>query len=127
MGIKEIDRQIAETERRLKSIEAERKEVLSTLQDLRRKKEKILHKQSMSSLSETSLSQNSPSADKIALFRSLFKGREDVYARRWESVRSSKSGYQPACRNEWIRGLCRKPEIKCGDCQARERKLFLLF
>ncbi len=120
MDIKEIDRQITKTEKCLKSIETKRNEVISVLQDLRRKKEEILHKQLTSSIPETSISQNSPSADKIALFRLLFKGREDVYARRWESIRSGKSGYQPACRNEWIRGLCRKPEIKCGDCQARD-------
>ena len=50
----------------------------------------------------------------------MFKGREDVYAIRWESRKSGKSGFQPACRNEWIKGLCRKREIRCGECPARE-------
>jgi hypothetical protein len=50
---------------------------------------------------------------KIALFRSLFRGREDVYARRFKS---RKSGYQPDCANEWVRGVCEKPKIKCTDC-----------
>jgi superfamily II DNA or RNA helicase/very-short-patch-repair endonuclease len=58
----------------------------------------------------------SPASDKIALFRSLFRGREDVYPRRFESRRTQKSGYQPACGNEWVRGVCEKPRIKCGDC-----------
>ena len=31
---------------------------------------------------------------KVAVFRSLFRGREDVYARRWEG-KSGKSGYSP--------------------------------
>jgi superfamily II DNA or RNA helicase len=53
---------------------------------------------------------------KIALFRSLFRGRDDVFPRRWESANSGKVGYAPACRNEWVRGICRKPAIKCGDC-----------
>jgi len=88
LGIKEIDRQITEKEKRLKSIETERNEILAVLQDLRRKKEEVLHKQSKPSLSKKSISQDSPSAAKIVLFRSLFKGREDVYARRWESVKS---------------------------------------
>ena len=25
-------------------------------------------------------------------------------------------GYAPACRNEWMRGLCDKPRVKCGVC-----------
>ena len=58
----------------------------------------------------------SPESTKIALFRSLFRGREDVYARRFESRKSGKSGYQPDCANEWIRGTCEKPRIKCTDC-----------
>jgi hypothetical protein len=53
---------------------------------------------------------------KIALFRSLFRGREDVYPRRFESRRTGKSGYQPVCANEWIEGVCGKPTIRCADC-----------
>jgi hypothetical protein len=53
---------------------------------------------------------------KIALFRSLFRGREDVYARRFESRRTGRHGYQPACANEWVRGVCEKPRIKCSEC-----------
>ena len=65
-----------------------------------------------------SLSRLSPTADKIARFRSLFRGREDVYARRFESSRSGKSGYSPACGNEWVRGVCEKPRTKCSDCAS---------
>src|SRR5215471_5206937 len=52
----------------------------------------------------------------VALFRSLFRGREDVYARRFESQKSGRSGYRPDCANEWVRGVCEKPKIKCTDC-----------
>lgn len=62
---------------------------------------------------------HSPPAAKIELFRSLFRGREDVYPRRFESRRTGKSGYAPACANEWIRGICEKPRIKCADCPDR--------
>jgi len=62
------------------------------------------------------VTRQSPASAKIALFRSLFRGREDVYPRRFESRRTGKSGYQPACGNEWIRGVCEKPRIKCSDC-----------
>ncbi|WP_291012066.1 DEAD/DEAH box helicase family protein [Hydrogenophaga sp.] len=58
-------------------------------------------------------------ADKVALFRRLFRGRTDVYPVRWESRTSGKSGYAPACANEWRAGVCEKPRIKCGDCSQR--------
>ena len=55
---------------------------------------------------------------KIALFRKLFRGRTDVYPVRWES-KAGKSGYAPACCNEWRAGVCEKPRIKCADCGHR--------
>ena len=62
----------------------------------------------------------SPAQSKIALFRSLFRGREDVYPRRFESLRTGKSGYAPACANEWRPGVCEKPRIKCAVCPNRQ-------
>jgi hypothetical protein len=64
----------------------------------------------------TALTQQSLPTEKIALFRSLFRGREDVYPRRFESRKTGRAGYQPACGNEWTRGVCEKPRIKCSDC-----------
>jgi len=58
-------------------------------------------------------------AEKVALFRRLFRGRTDVYPIRWESKTSDKSGYAPACANEWRAGVCEKPRIKCGNCSHR--------
>ena len=57
--------------------------------------------------------------ERIELFRSLFRGREDVFARRWYSKVTNKSGYQPVCVNEWRRGLCDKKAIKCAECPNR--------
>jgi len=57
--------------------------------------------------------------EKIMLFRKLFRGRTDIYPLRWESRSSGKSGYSPACANEWREGVCEKPRIKCGDCAHR--------
>lgn len=57
--------------------------------------------------------------EKVTLFRWLFRGREDVFARRFESKRTGKSGYQPVCGNEWIRGVCGKPKVKCAACPQR--------
>nr|WP_186351931.1 DEAD/DEAH box helicase [Pseudomonas veronii] len=56
---------------------------------------------------------------KVDLFRNLFRGRADVYPIRWES-KAGKSGYAPACANEWRPGVCEKPRIKCGDCGNRQ-------
>ena len=53
---------------------------------------------------------------KIALFRSLFRGRDDLYATRFENSKTGYSGYVPACDHEWIRGLCEKPRVKCAAC-----------
>lgn len=57
--------------------------------------------------------------EKVSVFRNLFKGREDVFARRWYSRTSGKSGYQPVCRNEWDRQLCDKKKYKCVECPNR--------
>lgn len=62
--------------------------------------------------------QASPAESKIALFRSLFRGRNDVYPRRFESRRTGKAGYSPACGNEWVAGVCEKPRIKCAACES---------
>ena len=58
------------------------------------------------------------STDKIRLFMSLFKGRDDLYAKRWESM-DGRPGYAPVCLNEWKRGLCGKPGVKCAFCKNR--------
>lgn len=70
-------------------------------------------------IQKVAINNASPPAEKIALFRSLFRGRDEVYPRRFESRKSGKSGYSPACANEWIRGVCEKPRIKCSDCPNR--------
>jgi len=58
-------------------------------------------------------------AEKMSIFRRLFRGRTDVYPIRWESKTTGKSGYAPACGNEWLAGVCEKPRIKCGECNNR--------
>ncbi len=59
-------------------------------------------------------------SEKIALFRSLFLGREDVFPKRWQNVRTGSAGYAPACGNEWISGICGKPKVKCGVCPNQD-------
>lgn len=43
----------------------------------------------------------SPPEAKVALFRSLFTGREDVHALRWDNERTGKAGWGPAVRGGW--------------------------
>ena len=57
--------------------------------------------------------------ERIRLFQSLFKGREDVFARRWFSKTTGKSGYQPVCINEWKQGICDKKRYRCAICPNR--------
>ena len=47
--------------------------------------------------------------EKVKLFRSLFHGREEVYAVRWEG-RNGKTGYSPAYRKTWSNSFQRKPD-----------------
>jgi len=75
--------------------------------------ESVLH---VSELEPSRLS----TAEKVELFRRLFRGRTDVYPIRWESKTTGKTGYAPACGNEWLAGVCAKPRIKCADCNNRQ-------
>jgi superfamily II DNA or RNA helicase len=59
----------------------------------------------------------SPSQEKVRLFANLFRGRDDVFARLWESRKSGKKGYSPVCEYEWQPGICAKPEKKCTNCK----------
>jgi hypothetical protein len=54
--------------------------------------------------------------DKVRLFRSLFRGREEVFPTRFESRKTGKSGYAPTCRNKFVQGVCELPKVKCGYC-----------
>ena len=63
---------------------------------------------------------HSSSQEKIEYFLSVFKGREDVYARRYHSTTTGKAGYTPVCKNEWVHGLCDKKKYRCAECPDRE-------
>ena len=58
-------------------------------------------------------------AAKVALFRSRFVGRAELYARRWESRDGARAGYAPVCANEWRAGVCKKPTVPCHVCTHR--------
>lgn len=62
----------------------------------------------------------SPSAEKLALFNSLFAMRSDVHAKSYFNKKTARVGYTPACAHEWTGGVCGKPRVKCADCSHRE-------
>ncbi|GAB6118890.1 TOTE conflict system archaeo-eukaryotic primase domain-containing protein [Dysgonomonas termitidis] len=68
----------------------------------------------------SSINKYSTPDEKIELFLSLFRGRTDVYAKRCYSKKHDSSYYIPACKNEWIRGLCDRTRVKCKDCSNRD-------
>ena len=62
----------------------------------------------------TGVNNSSDAFSKIRLFMSIFKGRKDVYAKRWENKNKGSSGYSPVCLNQWQPGVCGKPKISCS-------------
>lgn len=62
---------------------------------------------------------HSSTREKIECFLSVFRGREELYARKYYSTKTGKSGYTPVCKNEWAQGLCDKRRYKCADCPSR--------
>jgi len=116
----EIDQKINSAERELLKLEERRFLLLKKIKSLKSFREKMSQGGNSSACEKNRLTSRSSQDDKIALFRSLFKGREDVFPKRFESAKTGKKGYQPCCRNEWIKGVCRKPKIKCTDCENRD-------
>ena len=116
-----IDQMIGEAEKELAYLDLKRFDLLNKIKELKNQKRRILNELKESHEYDTSIvTSQSPEDEKITLFRSLFKGREDVYPKRFESLKSGKSGYQPSCRNEWLRGICKKPKVKCNECENRD-------
>lgn len=70
----------------------------------------------------STINKNSESKEKVQLFLSLFRGRNDVYSKRWQN-KEGKSGYSPVCLNEWKSGLCGKPRIKCMYCSHKSYRI----
>lgn len=120
-SLDEINRLLAEKERELTQLDGRRAELLAQITTLRQEKAPFLQLQEplLPSVGVPSVANQSSPEAKIALFRSLFRGREDVYPRRFESLKTGKQGYTPVCRNEWVSGICEKPKIRCEDCTHR--------
>ena len=120
-SLDEINCLIAATEAELAELNAHRSELLARAAELQREKAVLLQPKGTLNLNgKPTITNQSSQDEKIAIFRSLFRGREDIYPRRFESKKTGKKGYQPVCRNEWVSGICEKPKIRCEDCGRRE-------
>lgn len=79
----------------------------------------LIHHQIHNPTHEIAISKEQKIQERIELFQTLFKGRSDVYAVRWES-KNGLSGYSAACAHEWQPPICQKPIIKCRDCDSHK-------
>jgi superfamily II DNA or RNA helicase len=107
--------------------EDEARQIRLRLRDLEQEQQKLVGRLRELELAKTqpppvaapavaAVTNSSPATYKIALFRRLFGGRTDVFPARWDNPKTGRSGYAPACANEWVPGVCGKPQVKCGDC-----------
>ncbi|MGA8988952.1 MAG: hypothetical protein WB500_00950, partial [Rhodoplanes sp.] len=113
----ELEVEIEQIRDRLAANEAERKELEAALRDLVSRCSAAAANYSSPTIADApGVMAASSTAEKIALFRRLFAGRADVFPVRWENRKTAKSGYAPACANEWVKGICGKPQVKCGEC-----------
>ena len=118
----DLDHLIADAESDLAALDAKRAEIIKRIESLRQESARACGTDAPAAQQTdlAAVTMLSRPEEKIALFRSLFRGRQDVYPRRFESAKTKRSGYQPDCRNEWRRPICRKPRVKCVDCESRE-------
>jgi hypothetical protein len=113
-----IDKEIARARARLHALDAERMLLTAKLEKLERQPSlfKVEECPTAGTTQTTAVTSASSSAEKVSLFRRLFAGRADVFPIRWENRKTGKRGYAPACANEWVRGICEKPRVRCSEC-----------
>jgi superfamily II DNA or RNA helicase len=103
----------------LKEIDRLKKENIQLKKDLYKAQGRNTSYSRTSNIKKTATDFTPKEKAAVLLFMNLFRGRSDVFAQRWESSTTGKSGYSPVCENEWDKELCRKPKIKCQDCSHR--------
>ena len=111
-----IEQEIERIQRRLTQLNTEQAGLEATLASLEHQLSAIDEVGRSSPFEGATVTNSSPASDKIALFRHLFAGRSDVFPVRWENRKAARAGYSPACFNEWVKGICGKPKVKCGEC-----------
>ena len=100
----------------------DKKELIQIIEKLEKEnkelKEKIYGKIEVKDLPKES--KDISNDEKVKIFMEVFKGRTDLYAKRWTSNKTGKSGYSPVCKNEFSIYKCDKPRVKCSECPFRE-------
>jgi len=112
-----INDRISQIEAELKELSEKRKALISELRSI----DKVENTPSYGTRSNLPFS---TPEERVELFLNYFRCREDVYPRFWQNGRTGKKGYSPVCQNEWANGICKKPKIKCSDCNYQNFKPF---
>jgi len=107
---------------RLRELETERKSLLADLAELRSRQDSEEFACSPIGRPADESTPVTPD-EKVNLFLKLFACRTDVFPKYWENSKSGKRGYSPVCSNEWVRGVCDKPRVKCSDCPSKAFRL----
>ena len=103
---------------------AELRDIEIRLKELEEEKQQLLQRQKTLNdqrIQTTPIVNQLHTDQKVLLFQSLFKGRTDIFANRWQN-KQGRSGYSVACHNEWQSGKCNKPKVKCSECNHRHYK-----
>lgn len=99
--ISSIEKQIKAAEKELATLKKEKIKLEYKIKHLKGLQQSIAEESSPFYHNfKTSITSESTEEQKVMLFRSLFRGREDVFPKRFESKRTGKSGYHPVCRND---------------------------
>ena len=106
--------ELAEAEGRLSELRRLQIEVEQRIATLRKAPAALETPQEKGATDSTS--PNLTAAEKVSLFLRLFRGRDEVFPRLWSNPKTGKKGYAPACSNEWVRVVCEKPRVRCGEC-----------
>ena len=112
----DIEQKMASIQGRLQALDGERRGLVEALSTLERELVSLNTPAVSAPTTALEVVNTSPPAAKVALFRDLFAGRTDVVPLRWDNQKTGRSGYSPGCSNEWVRGICNKPKVRCGNC-----------
>jgi superfamily II DNA or RNA helicase len=119
--LRTIREEISSAEARLEQLDHERAQLSRRIEELNSQLSslrKLPDPNPPSSVAHSDARGKAPSTskEKVALFMKLFRGRADVFPKRWENANKGTKGYSPTCGNEWVPGVCDKRNIKCGEC-----------
>jgi superfamily II DNA or RNA helicase len=113
---KQLLAELAREKSCLAELESRRGAALSRMEALRAKLMALSVEEPTQSALPVAMGAPATPAEKVRLFRALFRGREDIFPTRFTSKKTGKAGYAPACANKFVRGVCDLPKVKCSEC-----------